>query len=79
MTSINVKITQRMDDKIDEFLETHPYYMNKSEMVRDAIRHLIEDENRLSEETLRVIEKGKSQVEMGKGKTLEEVELELDD
>ena len=79
MTSINVKITQRMDSRIDEFLDTHPYYMNKSEMVRDAIRHLIEDENRLSVETLDVIEKGKDQVEKGKGRTLEDVELELDD
>ena len=79
MTSINVKITQRMDDKIDEFLLTHPYYMNKSEMVRDAIRHLIEDENKLSTETIRVIEKGKDQVERGKGRTLEDVELELND
>ncbi|MFW3145198.1 MAG: hypothetical protein ACMUIE_00115 [Thermoplasmatota archaeon] len=68
-----------MDDRIDEFLETHPYYMNKSEMVRDAIRHLIEDESRLSTETIKVIEKGKEQVEKGKGRTLEEVELELND
>ncbi|MGA1873538.1 MAG: hypothetical protein ACMUHY_07680 [Thermoplasmatota archaeon] len=68
-----------MDSRIDEFLETHPYYMNKSEMVRDAIRHLIEEESNLSEETLRVIEKGKEQVEKRKGKTLEEVEQELDD
>ncbi len=79
MTSINVKITPRMDNRIDEFLETHPYYMNKSEMVRDAIRHLIEDESKLSTETLRVIEEGKDQVEKGKGRKLEEVELELDD
>ena len=68
-----------MDSKIEEFLETHPYYMNKSEMVRDAIRHLIEDENRLSEETLRMIEEGKKQVEIGIGTSLEEVEQELDD
>ena len=79
MTSINVKITKKMDDKIDQFLETHPYYMNKSEMVRDAIRHLIEDENKLSTETIRVIEKGEDQVERGEGRTLEDVELELDD
>jgi len=79
MTSINVKITNRMDSRINTYLEAHPYYMNKSEMVRDAIRHLIEDDSRLSVETLRVIEKGKAQVEKGKGKTLEEVEQELDD
>ena len=79
MASINVKITKRMDDKIEEFLETHPYYMNKSEMVRDAIRHLLVDERRLSKETLDVIERGKDQIEKGKGRSLEEVELELDD
>lgn len=79
MSSINVKISGPMEVKINDFLETHPYYMNKSEMVRDAIRHLIEDENRLSLETLKVIEEGKKQVERGVGKTLEEVEKELND
>ncbi len=79
MTSINIKISEGMRIKIDDFLDVHPYYMNKSEMVRDAIRHFIEDERRLSAETLKVIEKGKDQVESGKGKTLEEVEKELYD
>jgi Arc/MetJ-type ribon-helix-helix transcriptional regulator len=77
MTTINVKITNRMDSKINAFLKAHPYYMNKSEMVRDAIRHLIEEDSQLSGETLSVIEKGKAQVNKGKGKTLNEVELEL--
>ena len=66
-----------MEAKINDFLESHPYYMNKSEMVRDAIRHLIEDENRLSMETLKTIEEGKKQIEKGIGKTLEDVEKEL--
>ena len=68
-----------MEVKIDKFLKSHPYYLNKSEMIRDAIRHLIEEENRLSIETLKVIEEGKKQVESGKGKTLEELENELND
>ena len=79
VTTLTIKISEGMDSKINDFLESHPYYMNKSEMVRDAIRHLIEEESNLSEETLRVIEKGKEQVEKRKGKTLEEVEQELDD
>ncbi len=79
MTSINVKISEGMETKINDFLDIHPYYMNKSEMVRDAIRHLIEDESRLSKETLKVIEAGKQQVKSGKGKTLEEVEKDLYD
>ena len=77
MGSINVKISAPMEARINDFLETHPYYMNKSEMIRDAIRHLIEDERRLSVETLKVIEEGKKQVERGVGKTLEEVEKGL--
>ena len=77
MTSINIKISEGMEAKIKDFLDIHPYYMNKSEMVRDAIRHFIEDERRLSRETLKVIEAGKDQIESGKGKTLEEVEKEL--
>ena len=68
-----------MDAEINEFLSKHPYYMNKSEMVRDAIRHLMEEEKRLSAETLKVIEKERKQVERGRGKTLEEVEKELND
>ena len=68
-----------MDAEIEEFLKRHPYYMNKSEMVRDAIRHLMEEERRLSSETLKVIKKGRKQVESGRGKTLEEVEQELND
>ena len=79
MTSVNVKISKGMDAKIKNFLKNHPYYMNKSEMIRDAIRHLIESENRLSTETLKVIDAGKKQVESGKGKTLEELEKELNE
>ena len=74
-----MKISKGMDTKINDFLELHPYYMNKSEMVRDAIRHLIEEESRLSAETMKIIEEGKKQVESGKGKTLEKMEKELND
>jgi len=79
MASVNVKISKGMEAKIKNFLNSHPYYMNKSEMIRDAIRHLIESENRLSTETLKVIDEGKKQVESGKGKTLEELEKELNE
>jgi metal-responsive CopG/Arc/MetJ family transcriptional regulator len=68
-----------MEAKINNFLRSHPYYMNKSEMIRDAIRHLIEAENRLSSETIKVIENGKKQIEKGRGKTLEDVEKEMND
>lgn len=69
-----MNISEGIDARITAFLESHPHYLNKSEMVRDAIRHLIEEESRLRVETLLVIEEGKEQVARGKGKTLEEVE-----
>ena len=73
MTSLNVKIPNEMEDEINKFLESHPYYMNKSELVRDALRHIMYEERKLSEETLEVIEKGKEQIEKDKGATLQEV------
>jgi len=79
MASINVKIPKAMEGEIEVFLNGHPYYLNKSELVRDAIRHLISEKRRLSKETLKVIEEGKEQVEKGEGMTLVEVREELDD
>ncbi len=78
MASINVKVPSQMKDEIDHFLETHPYYLNKSELVRDALRHIMEEERRLSKETLRVIEEGKEQIEKDEGSTLEEVKESIE-
>ncbi|MEA1992832.1 MAG: ribbon-helix-helix domain-containing protein [Euryarchaeota archaeon] len=78
MSSINVKIPEPLKDEIDDFIKDHPYYLSKSELVRDAIRHLIHEEHRLSGETLRVIAEGKEQMKRGEGKTLTEVRKELD-
>lgn len=78
MASINIKVPEAMESEIENFLNGHPYYLNKSEFVRDAIRHLISEERRLSKETLQVIEEGKDQVDKGEGLTLEEVKDELD-
>ncbi len=78
MASINVKVPNGMKKEIDHFLETHPYYLNKSELVRDALRHIMHEEQKLSAETLRVIEERKEQVEKDEDSTLSEVREELD-
>ncbi len=78
MSSINVKIPERLKDEIDDYIKDHPYYLSKSELVRDAIRHLIHKERRLSGEALRVIAEGKEQIKKDEGKTLAEVRKELD-
>jgi Arc/MetJ-type ribon-helix-helix transcriptional regulator len=79
MTSINVKIPKRMEEEIELFLKNHPYYLNKSELVRDAIRHILCENRRLSKETLQIIEEGRKEVESGKGLSLKQVKEELDD
>jgi len=78
MATINVKVPNRMKREIDRFLETHPYYLNKSELVRDALRHIMHEEEKLSAETLKVIEEGKEQVEKDEGSTLAEVKESIE-
>jgi Arc/MetJ-type ribon-helix-helix transcriptional regulator len=41
MGTLNVKIPDEMEDDIEAFLERNPHYLNKSELVRDALRHTI--------------------------------------
>jgi Arc/MetJ-type ribon-helix-helix transcriptional regulator len=53
-----------MDDDIEAFLEDNPHYLNKSELVRDAIRHLIE-RPRLSDRTLADDRVSRQQIEDG--------------
>jgi len=42
MATLNVKIPDEMEEDIESFLERNPHYLNKSELVRDALRHRIE-------------------------------------
>jgi len=51
MSTLNVKIPDEMEDDLETFLEDHPHYLNKSELARDALRHLLAAP-RLSQRTL---------------------------
>ena len=79
MASINVKIPKAMEKEINRYLKKHPYYLNKSELVRDAIRHILNEKRQLSKETLNVIDQGKEEVKKGKGLSLQQVKEELHD
>lgn len=68
-----------METEIEQYLKKHPYYLNKSELVRDAIRHILNEKTQLSKETLQVIDKGKGEVKKGKGLSLQQVKEELHD
>lgn len=73
MSTLNVKVPDEMDDDIQDFLEEHPHYLNKSELVRDALRHLIESQG-LSDRTREDIRVSREQVEAGETVALEDLE-----
>jgi Arc/MetJ-type ribon-helix-helix transcriptional regulator len=71
MSTLNVKVPDEMDDDLEAFLEDHPHYLNKSELVRDALRHLIETP-RLSDRTLADDRVSREQIETGDVVALED-------
>lgn len=64
MAVLNVKIPDEMDEDLERFLQDHPHYLNKSELVRDAVRHLL-GTPRLSPAVRRRVEEGRAQVRRG--------------
>lgn len=64
MATLNVKVPDEMEADIEAFLAEHPHYLNKSELVRDAIRHLIA-EPRLSPDVLAKVRAGREQIDRG--------------
>jgi len=73
MSTLNVKIPDEMDDDLREFLEEHPHYLNKSELVRDALRHMIESSG-LSDQACEDIRVSREQLEAGESVSLDELE-----
>jgi len=41
MATLNVKVPDGMEEEIEAYLDEHPQYLNKSELVRDALRHVL--------------------------------------
>jgi len=72
MSTLNVKVPDGMDDDLEEFLKDHPHYLNKSELVRDAVRHMIETP-RLSDRTLKDDRVSREQIEDGDVVSLDDV------
>jgi len=73
MSTLNVKIPDEMDEDLQAFLEEHPHYLNKSELVRDALRHHI-NAPRLSERARKDIKKSRAQIENGETVALDDLE-----
>jgi len=73
MSTLNVKIPDEMEDDLEEFIEEHPHYLNKSELVRDAIRHLLVSQ-RLSDWAREDVRVSRKQIEAGETVTLDDLE-----
>jgi len=73
MSTLNVKIPDEMDEDLQAFLEEHPYYLNKSELVRDALRHHI-SAPRLSDHARKDIRESRKQIEAGETVALDDLE-----
>ena len=73
MSTLNVKIPDEMEDDVEAFLEEHPHYLNKSELVRDALRHLIGSQ-RLAPWAREDVRVSREQIDAGKTVSLEDLE-----
>lgn len=72
MSTLNVKLPDEMEDDLEAYLEDHPHYMNKSELARDALRHLLDDP-RLSRRTLEDDRVSREQIDAGDVVSLDDV------
>lgn len=73
MSTLNVKVPDEMEKDIQEFLKEHPHYLNKSELVRDALRHLIESPG-LSARAREDVRASREQIDAGDTVALEDLD-----
>lgn len=73
MSTLNVKIPDEMEDDLQAFLDEHPHYLNRSELVRDALRHLLESE-RLADWAREDIRTSRDQIQEGETVALDDLE-----
>lgn len=77
MGSVNVKFPDKMEEEMDEFIKETGLFVNRSELVRDAVRRRIEDQATLSAETRARIEQSKRDMEQGNTYSVDEVREQL--
>lgn len=72
MSTLTIKIPDEMEDDLDAYIEDNPHYLNRSELARDALRHILE-KPRLSTESLRRVEQSEKEFENDEFVPLEDV------
>lgn len=73
MSTLNVKIPDEMEADLQAYLEENPHYLNKSELVRDALRHMIESPS-LSDRAREDVRVSREQIESGRTVALDDLE-----
>lgn len=73
MSTLNVKIPDEMEEDLEAYLREHPHYLNRSELVRDALRHLM-DTPSLSDGAREDVRVSREQVEAGETDALTDLE-----
>lgn len=73
LNTLSVNVPDEMEDRLQDVLKEHPHSLNTSELVRDALRHLIESQ-RLSGRTREDIRVSCEQIEAGNTVALNDLE-----
>jgi Arc/MetJ-type ribon-helix-helix transcriptional regulator len=73
MSTLNVKIPDEMEEDLQDFLEENPHYLNKSEAVRDALRHLLNSQQ-LADWAREDVDVSRDQIAAGETVALDDLE-----
>lgn len=77
MGVVSVKMPDEMEQEIEDYIEDTGTYLNRAEMIRDAIRRRMEERATLSQETRKALHKSQQQFERGETISAEEIEAEF--
>ncbi|MCH7659963.1 MAG: hypothetical protein IH933_05105 [Euryarchaeota archaeon] len=67
MGTTTIKLPDEMDSEVEAYLDANPYYVSKSEFVRDAIRDKLTIRSpAISEEYREKIQRGKEDIKAGR-------------
>jgi Arc/MetJ-type ribon-helix-helix transcriptional regulator len=65
MGTVNVNFPDKLEEEIDRYIEETGLFVNRSELVRDAVRHRLEQRAPLSVEMREGLRESERQIERG--------------
>lgn len=73
MGTLEIELPDGLETEIEEYIEDRGTYLSKSELIRDAVRHLLRSESMVSDESVRV---NQQQIDRVDADSLEDVKSE---